>query len=861
MAHRVRRSLVALTRWSPYREHVPASHGNVAQPAVSSLVLRLGMSLLLLLSLLWAPTVWSRALEWSFAMEPGAVARLEIRRADGSLVGRFLTSDNSENNQFGWRPDSNTEDAAVSGSLEQLWLGNGRYTFQVIRPGGTDTRPLSMSRPAARILLVEVPSGTREVVAWHLGQQGEMDGLADAVARVGSNAVLWVGPGSWLVLARGPWGEQSTEVGPSQRRAKVSPPGEPGPRDATPDHRGLVALAMLPAALLLTGLALLGLFRFRRNPGLWWAVGAGALLALLAMSSVLSNPSTRILNADPPILDPVGSLAVLAGMSDSLPRLSDVTTLFRFPEGASWLPTGPTWIGYLLPVLSSTVLGTVAAFNLGVALGIIGLVAAVWALCRALGTSQGTAVLAGLLTALGPMIFDELDANSLDRTTLFLVPLFFAFLHMATRRPGWRWPLAAGATLAAVCHGQVYFGIYLASACPLLVLPRLLGPGWRARFGRLSLLALVAALLASPALLVLHGTAAESAYSASTSVRDALEDPLHPVDQREARYFLSRFARQANHDADMPTTFPRDRLLAASAESLTLPEALLPSQWFPGRGFYWPLVIMVLLLLRRRLALLAAWDVLVLLIYSLGPFLRIQPQQAGLLLPDYLNILFIPGFEQLKNTHRFALMAASISVAPLALGLDALFSRLSRSSRLSRVHRSTVYALLGLLALGLSFVGLHWPRTREIPRVDALDVLDSAAAVAIPFQVPLPIPMLEVAVQHHLSLVNEPPYPTIPGPNPHWSETNPLLNRLAWLSGSTRPHRFLALGKSDEAVHDLLEQGVRYVILFRGLLPGADAHHSSPLSDDIQVFMDQQFRRVADDGNVVAWDLGAIATE
>ncbi len=111
------------------------------------------------------------------------------------------------------------------------------------------------------------------------------------------------------------------------------------------------------------------------------------------------------------------------------------------------------------------------------------------------------AVLAGLIFAFSPFMFSVQHCRSLDYGMFFLVPLAVWLLALTRDRRGWGWPVALGATLAALALSHQYYalgmGVILAGWLVLL----LISPGERGRRGaalRLLVAGAVALLLAGP---------------------------------------------------------------------------------------------------------------------------------------------------------------------------------------------------------------------------------------------------------------------------------------------------------------------------------------------------------------------------
>ncbi len=839
-------------------------------------------------------------LDWSFPLAAGHVAIIEIEDEQGQQLTRFLTADGAQGSQFGWRPDLDPRQGRVRGELAELWLTPGHYRVLEHVPGHDREYALDAISSSPRLVMVILPEQATGVAARRQGgpgtdqhQSGDQrpqdreNGFAWAPVSPGNLALLSLAEGTWRAWATGPLRSDEQRIEPGQSFASLVVVGPAAERLPDGSRQRLVRWGLLPPALLLALLVGLVLRRERaRLPSARQLAGVGLFclaLGAVAVSAVLGDPNGAILLEGEGFTDPLDSIAQLGCMAHALPRLSDLCPDYSWPEGSTWLVTGPSWLGYLLPSALTWLAGPVVGHNLGVCLAVALLGFTCWALARSLGAGPTCSLLAAGGAALAPVLLDELDTMSLDRSSLFLVPLFFLALHRADRESGWGWPVAAGAALAAVFYGQVHYGLYLAAACPLLVLPRLLvRHPWR-RLQRFAVVAVVALLLLAPGLYVLQaGTEGTPYQGDQTRLIHSGVDLLHPVRLEDAQAFLEAYDPRQGGGKDPPMGSAQDRLLSATARSITLRDLITPGEYFPARSWYWPAVALCLLLVAaRRRAVLASLDVLILLIFALGPMLRLGDQEAALLLPYYLDFLLIPGFEQLKQVNRFLLLAASIAPVPLALGLHGLVERLRtrwpalRAGWLWGPGLLGICLLLGWLlavrAAGLNFrqwppapyyaeggedslVALRFalPRAEPWPPAAVLQRLEPGPALALPLAEPTHALVSIQAAQAGMSLVNSPPF-GMPGrlTNSFWFETNAFLNQLAWASGSDRPRRQLGSAGLDQDVAALRGTGLRYVMLYRDLLPGPEL---VPATEEL---LDSWLLRVADDGELAVWELPA----
>ena len=714
-----------------------------------------------------------------------------------------------------------------------------------------------------------------------MGQQAAALLLAPAQSACVQPRAMPVGPepprGSWLPSADG-GAERPLGVWPSAgpegdgpRPKTARPPPRPRVRARVSDtsRRWMVRLVLLPVTLLLLALAGYGLWYVRRTPGLPLAAGFCFLLGLCAIWPALSAPHTGVLTHGREFTDPINSIEAIAALGESLPRLTDVTTLFSFPEGVTWITQGPSWLAYLLVLPLGLIFSPLVAHNLGVGLGVALLALSVWGMARNLGAGPLTALLAAAGSGFAPVLLQELDTISLDRATLFMVPLFFICMDRAAHLPGWRWPVAAGVALAALFYGQIYYGLYMAAATPFLVLPRLWGRDFPRRLGRMALMGTVAAVLLAPGLLVLRSSTKGTSYEQDrTRLAHKVPDIWNPVDLGQA----ADFVRKYKHGGHLPMASPQQRLLSSMAMSINSHTAAWPERYMAGGSLYWALLLVALgLATCRRLVLIAGLDVAVLVLFSLGPFLTFKTGVTNVPLPYYAYFLLVPGFESLKNTNRIILMAVCISSVPLALGLAGLVERVQAW----RPNLSLpLPAKLGLmLVAAFLLTSLHLPTLREITHVGpvrnkiplvtfprpkfykfpipkALQQLEPGAALVLPLQEQMPIPATVAVLRSGWEVVNAPSY-GIPRrrPLPMWVEANAFLSQVAFESGSDRARRRLVFDDPPGSLKELRKYKLRYIVMFRRFIK------SERDIKKAEAFCDRFLTRAADDGQVVVWDL------
>jgi len=668
---------------------------------------------------------------------------------------------------------------------------------------------------------------------------------------------------------KGAKGIKGTKKGPPPKRRKI----ERVPDDS---RRWIVRYFLFPFTLGLFGLLGWGVWRARRTPGMALAAGVSLLLGAAAIWPVIPSPRSQVLQRDVEFRDSVDSVEVVAAVKESLPRLTDVTGRHSYPEGATWLSGGPAWLAYLPAAFIAVFTGPVGGHNLGLGLHVAMLALAAWGMGRALGLGPILALLAASGAAMAPKILAEMDACSLDRATFYLIPLFFLCLHKATLERGRLWPILGGVCLGAVFLGQTYYGLYLAAVCPLLVIPRIVGKGYKQRLSRLALLAVVGAAALLPGVIALDRSTRGTVYQRhGGSFSETFPDLLEPMDFEQAYHEIQGYGEGRFHMAN-----PRDRLLTTLANSSTMHDVLAPSDSISGNSLYWGLVVLAILLVRPRrrpLVLIATWDVFVLLLFAMGPFLQTPRTIMEIPLPYYGYMLAIPGFDGLKNVWRFLVMAATISTIPLALGLQGLLQRLElkKNWKVPPWGRGIIVAV-STFCLCFFHVPLmekepepgdpaaeNWkpppvltypyPRTVKYLFPKALEKIEAGqGAVALPIRHPLTMRVRMAAVRADLHLVNQPSFGTPPRTKlPVWYDGNPFLNRLAHISGSRRAGRDLPYTNKvkSKTFAELNKYGLRYVVVFR------DEMNKEKLKAT-EVFLDKETKKVADDGIVAVWEIG-----
>ncbi len=704
------------------------------------------------------------------------------------------------------------------------------------RPGAVRVEQLLCGEVAAKpapATLAPIPAQALQITGAAAGEPVFAWGPVGVAA--GRAPALPVSGDGWTACAAaGP----PPRCGPARAGQARLEPRDEAPRSFDPSGQDLGA-ALVVAHLIVSAAAIGALGRGLR------ALPAAAVAAAVAVGALAlglgrgeADLGGALLSAGGAVTDPRDSAALVAQLADAVRRGMDTGFTVRYPEGVSVLHLGPAWLGYL-PVLPWGLFHQgFTGHNVGVGLwtALLGLAAA--ALARARGAGPAGATFAAATAALAPALWDELDAWSLDRATLAAAPVAALALDRAGGAPGAGLPrgarglLLCGIAVGGALYAQVYTGLLLAAAAPAWALlrpprawPRLLGAG------------LLAALLAAPGLHTLRRPGLGDAGVLDPRPLGAAALDLPGPAEGQALLDAARAARQER--AALPMGTAPARLGTAAALSMDGASLLSPDRWLIGGRLFWPLAALAAAIggrgARRTLA-----EALVLLILALGPTLVWQGRWTGLPLPQLLPWALVPGWDQLKNVHRAALLAAPLAAVALGLGLDRAWGR-----------RRGGAAVGAAAALGLALATHQGipasPRWSPAPPRPALAGWSGRPVVALPWTHPLPDTVALAAAHRGLHLVNDPAFEAPAGLVP-WDDTNPALNPLALRSGSPRTRTWLPPGAAGAGWAALRHHGVEGVVLIRGAVAPA-------LEADLARWMDAQLPRAAEDPDTVVWAL------
>lgn len=753
---------------------------------------------------------------WSGPAPEGGVLELRLEISEGVSVSTWV-QDGGTQHRLGWRPDTDPTPGRISVRWEELWLDPGNHALQAWVPG--EEVPLW-----SQILSVQPEGSRRSAVTEHpvVGlrrHQGAHDGLAASLSR-GGTAGIPGGAGTWDLATLAPVAA-TARVGPHTPAPPLGEPSPPLNRAARPQHLGLVRFGLLPAFALCGGLVCRLGWRARRLRGVLPATALAAVCSLLVLWPVLGSPFQRLLAAGWPISDPVDSVALLAAVAGDLPLLSGLGAAVQWPEGGNWLAAGPAALAAIFSSPLALTFGPVAGHNLGVGIGVGALAMAAWGLARVRGARPGPALVAGAAAVLAPAVWDEWDALSLDRSTLFTVPLTLLLLDLAVLRGGWRRLTAAGILVGGGLYWQVYHALFLGLALPVLTAPLLAHRAAGQRLCRLLCVAGVAGATALPGLLALtHATDAPGGS-------DPLQVSMSTLSEITAASGEAALAHQAavveaGGQDPLRMDTAQQRVLSAASRSWSLDDVIWPRGLLVGGPvFLWLLLASVLVSKNRGRAARSTWEVGVLAVCALGPVVLWRGQWTGIPGPWLVGAAFIPGFEQLKNVYRFGLLAAVLGGVPLALLLDGALRR-------SRAPRWLQGAAVALLLVGLG--GLHFQAERRgglrvgLPEpgrsVDPGPALPDLGGpvVLVPHGSLVPAELLLPALTAKLPVVGASPLEPGAGAPTPWRDENALLSRLAVLSADVQADRIVP-GDLQTAADELISAGVAGVAVRRDLLP------------------------------------------
>ena len=185
---------------------------------------------------------------------------------------------------------------------------------------------------------------------------------------------------------------------------------------------------------------------------------------------------------------------------------------------------------------------------------------------------------------------------------------------------------------------------------------------------------------------------------------------------------------------------------------------------------------------------------------------------------------YLPGVDQLKNVHRFALMAAVVAPIPMAMGIDSFIRKVPK----------VAHPLPILLTCFYIVTQAPTQHTKPYSSSQALSQIKGGNAIFLPLRKQTPEWITVPASKHKLHILNVPPFETSQALLTPLSTDNAFLNKLDFLSkeGETDKLRLATDYKWD--IVRLAQDDFEWVILPLNRLP---------TEQRIILFLDQQIPR------------------
>ena len=503
------------------------------------------------------------------------------------LILHFWVRDNRSSGAFGQLTDSDPRENHLLVTLPKLQLETGHYTLS----DGQENRALQIS-PPSQASAVQLPSSARGVLAYR------------------SNAVSYASNQSGVAFLPlenlDGWERIPLEASQGFESNRGVPNGidsfttRPKPKERKPSRQSTLGLLMVS---LVSVLLFSRLFKRTSRRGVLLSI----LVGFLIIQSTLSVDDIRLLVSGVGFDDPPTSTTLLDAIATDI--TSSNTQTFSFPEGHSWLIMGPSWLAYVITAPICWMFNAVQAYNIGIALYCALLFWGLLTYTKSLGLSRQACFFAASGGVFAPVILNELDKLSLDRAFLFPLPLLLLCLTRSKRHYFW----AGVGSLALLFYGQFYYGIFLGAALPFLLLSRL-----KLRNIGIGVLALI---LMLPGLWMLLESSSGTVYDGAPFRFDNIWEPL---ERDEIKTYIGRFdPRYGAGEGDRPMNTAEEQLLASIVNSVQLKDIIMPSVYFCGQSLYWVWILLALIFSPFKGSVLrTSWDVFVLSIFSLGPFLR-----------------------------------------------------------------------------------------------------------------------------------------------------------------------------------------------------------------------------------------------
>ena len=162
-------------------------------------------------------------------------------------------------------------------------------------------------------------------------------------------------------------------------------------------------------------------------------------MAFLIVQPILNDPGAHLMDSESGDPEVIQSVAELATLASAVEHFHSQGNVFLWPDGVSGWTLSSGWLSQIPPAILSATVDPIIGHNISVAVGMALLCFFSWALIKALGASQGAAWMGAVACTLAPRILQDLDSQSIEQCSLFLVPLFLLNIHQAFDDEG-PWP-------------------------------------------------------------------------------------------------------------------------------------------------------------------------------------------------------------------------------------------------------------------------------------------------------------------------------------------------------------------------------------------------------------------------------------
>ena len=711
---------------------------------------------------------------------------IHIRILDDNQNERasFWTQDNQTMHRYNNIPDLDPNINRISVSIPAIYLPKGSYSLV------HSTKKKFTPQQPSRTLLVKTPEDATGVQAW----QGNT-GYAWAPSQNGF-AQLELGEGSWEIHSQGSKNAYKAIIQANQEVISL----EQAPQPLLREIPKASSLFLLPSLLCV----FLFLLSFRPKKSWWLGIFCGLFILPTFMSAALFAPSTTMMQAAGTITDPIDSLALVSAINPTSPHMYQ----FQYPEGVNWLRLGPAWLGYLPAILLNIILPSILAHNIGLALWWIILGGSLYALARSIRINKINSVLFSICGALSPILVDESDSLSLDRATIFIVPLIFASFQYSLRHPTRRRRFQTAIAIGISVYFQLYYALYTAVLLPIYAVCACIQRRSMLPIQTLLNIAPMAIIIALPAYWILQDGSMGSYHIDQLTFVSPSAIPAE---------YAERFLASPDHS--LPTQTATQRLLSAAKGSLSPMQIWNMSYiWLPTiiwGAFYRPKI-------RPFCAL-----IICMLIFAFGPVWIYEQKWSDITLPYFFLMKWFPGFDQLKNVYRFGLLCSLILPLPLFASV-----------------RTRWACIATIVYLSITTFPPQYLERR--PMKTSLSSIKSGAVCFLPLGTHSPNWMVKESAQHKLKIINPPSFEKGSDTLTPMYLDNPLLNRLALLSNYSDVDILHLATIDEDDIMALQEQNILWFTLPKDLLF---------MQPQIQQLLDSHLSRWSEDEQYIIWTI------